>query len=193
MMRGARIPATREPIGRHYSREIAMRTSTEKPPEVVKTEVAASPERGSRNRPAFIFGPHSIATKGWNAARLALAGFWLLMAGYNLAVLLPAGEEAYQGIADISWPGFDWIVTTIVQPIAVPFTIALIVWEIGIAALVASKGTLVKVGLLAALVQVIALAPFMSWYELANIPVAIWIWLLLQRDYDRSVLDMVRR
>lgn len=159
---------------------------------MTKTELATFPVRGSRNRPAFILGPRPIASKSWNAARLALAGFWLLMAGYNLAVTLPGGEETYQGIADISWPGFDWFVTNIVQPVAVPFTIALIVWEIAIAALVASKGTLVKFGLLAALVQVIALAPFMSWYELANIPVAIWIWLLLQRDYDRSVLDMIR-
>jgi hypothetical protein len=42
------------------------------------------------------------------------------------------------------------------------------------------------------MIQLIGLAPFMGWYELANIPLAVWIWLLLQRDYDRSVLDLVR-
>jgi hypothetical protein len=169
-----------------------MRTKTEEPSEAMQTEVAVSRGGALRRRPEIIFATRPIAGKGRNAARLALAGFWLVMAGYNVAVTLPGAEEVYQGIADISWPGFDWIVTNIVQPAAIPFTIALIAWEIGIAALVLSRGTIVRIGLLAALVQVIALAPFMSWYELANIPLAIWIWLLLQRDYDRSVLDMVR-
>jgi len=114
------------------------------------------------------------------------------MAGYNAAVTLPGAEDAYQGLADITWPGLDWIVSNIVQPVAIPFTIALITWEIGIAAVVSSKGIPVRIGLLAALVQAIALAPFLGWYELANIPLAIWIWLLLQRNYDRNVLDMIR-
>jgi hypothetical protein len=114
------------------------------------------------------------------------------MAAYNAAVTLPGGAELYEGIADISWPGFDWIVSNLIQPAAVPFTVALIVWEVTIAGLVLSKGVLVRIGLVAALIQLIGLAPFMGWYEIANIPLAVWIWLLLQRDYDRSALDMIR-
>jgi hypothetical protein len=171
-----------------------MRTKTEEQPlRVMETEVDGSRVRDARSRPAIIFGPRPIAGKGWNAARLALAGFWLVMAGFNVVVTLRQAQEVYQGLADISWPGFDWIVSNIVQPVAIPFTIALIAWEIGIAALVFSRGIPVRIGLLAALAQVVALAPFLGWYELPNIPLAIWIWLLLQRNYDRSVLDMIRR
>jgi len=166
--------------------------TTEPVPETAAGEVASITGRAVRDRPKLIFGPRSFAGRGMNAARLALGGFWLLMAGYNVAVTLPGGGELYEGIADISWPGFDWIVSNLVQPAAVPFTVALIVWEVAIAGLVLSKGVLVRIGLVAALIQLIGLAPFMGWYELANIPLAVWIWLLLQRDYDRSALEMVR-
>ena len=167
-------------------------TTTEPVPETTAGSVAPITGRAVTDRPKPIFGPRPIAGRGRNAARLALAGFWLLMAGYNVAVTLPGGGEIYEGIADISWPGFDWIVLNLVQPAAAPFTVALIVWEVAIAGLVLSKGVLVRIGLVAALIQLIGLAPFMGWYELANIPLAVWIWLLLQRDYDRSALDMVR-
>jgi hypothetical protein len=33
----------------------------------------------------------------------------------------------------------------------------------------------------------------MSWYELGNVPLVAWALLLLARDYDRSLWDMVRR
>ena len=39
----------------------------------------------------------------------------------------------------------------------------------------------------------IGLAPLMSWYELANLPLVAWALALLARDYDRSLLDTVRR
>ena len=171
---------------------MSIKTTTEPVPEKTAGSVAPTTSRAVRDRPKLIFGPRSTAGRGRNAARLALAGFWLLMAGYNLVVTLPGGAELYEGIADISWPGFDWIVLNLVQPAAVPFTLALIVWEVAIAGLVLSEGVLVRIGLVAALIQLIGLAPFMGWYELANIPLAVWIWLLLQRDYDRSALDLVR-
>ena len=169
-----------------------MRTNTTTEPVPETSEVASILGRAVRDRPKLIFGPRPMAGRGRNAARLALAGFWLLMAAYNVAVTLPGGGEMYEGIADISWPGFDWIVSNLVQPAAVLFTVALIAWEVAIAGLVLAKGVLVRIGLVAALIQLIGLAPFMSWYELANIPLAVWIWLLLQRDYERSALDMVR-
>ena len=39
----------------------------------------------------------------------------------------------------------------------------------------------------------IGLAPLMSWYELANLPLVAWALALLARDYDRNLLDMTRR
>jgi hypothetical protein len=61
------------------------------------------------------------------------------------------------------------------------------------AVLVLSKGRRVRVGLPAAIAFMIGLAPLMSWYELANVPLVAGALALLARDYDRRLLDMVRR
>ena len=37
------------------------------------------------------------------------------------------------------------------------------------------------------------LAALMSWYELANLPLVAWALVLMARDYDRSLLNMVHR
>jgi len=39
----------------------------------------------------------------------------------------------------------------------------------------------------------IGLAPFTSWYELVNVPLVVWPLLLSGRDYDRSLLHILRR
>ncbi len=124
---------------------------------------------------------------------MALGGYFCAMATYNALVTLPDTDKAYAGFADLSRPGFGWIPKHVVQPIGAPFTVVLIGWEIGIGSLVTSKGRLVRIGLLAALLQVVGLAPFLSWYELANVPPAVLALLLLHRDYDRSLLEMIRR
>jgi hypothetical protein len=59
--------------------------------------------------------------------------------------------------------------------------------------LVLSKGRRVRLGLLAAIAFMVGLAPLVSWYELANVPLVALALLLLARDYDRSLLDLVRR
>jgi hypothetical protein len=71
--------------------------------------------------------------------------------------------------------------------------VLLIAFEVGVAVLVLSKGRQVRIGLLAAIAFMIGLAPLMSWYELANVPLVAGALALLARDYDRSLLDMVRR
>jgi hypothetical protein len=140
-----------------------------------------------------LLAPRPIAGKWRNAARITFGGFFLAMAAYNATMTLPNAAESYKGFADLSWPGFDWFVLHVVQPVGVPFTVLLIAFEVGVAVLVLSKGRQVRLGLLAALGFMIGLAPFVSWYELANVPLAVWALLLLQCDYDRSLLDMVRR
>jgi hypothetical protein len=143
--------------------------------------------------PTGLLAPRPIAGKWRNAARVSFGGFFLAMATYNATVTLPNTAETYKNLADLSWPGFDWFVLHVVGPAGVPFTVLLIASEVGVAALVLSKGRLVRLGLLATLGFMIGLAPFLSWYELANVPLAAWALLLLGRDYDRSLWDMVRR
>ena len=145
-------------------------------------------------RLARLLAPRPIAGRWRNAARLAIGGFYLAMATYNVTVILPNAAASYTDIAhNLAWPGFDWLMLHLVVPAAVPFTVLLIAFEVGVAALVLSKGQRVRLGLLAAVAFQVGLAPLMSWYELGNVPLVALALLLLGRDYNRSLWDMVRR
>jgi hypothetical protein len=143
--------------------------------------------------PAGLLAPRPMAGRWRNAARIGFGGFFLAMAAYNTTVVLPNAAESYRGVAELSWPGFDWLMLHLVVPTGVPLTVLLVAFEVGVAVLVLSRGRRVRVGLLAAVAFVIGLAPFMSWYELANVPLVVWALALLARDYDRSLLELVRR
>ncbi len=127
------------------------------------------------------------------AGRLALAVYFFLMAGVNVAVTLPNAEATYGGLAKLSWPYFAWVPEFISGSLAVPFTALLILWEVAIGVLLLGKGRPVRIALWAVLFQMLALAPFLGWYELANLPIAVLAAALLTRDHDRTVLDVVRR
>jgi hypothetical protein len=141
-------------------------------------------------RPTGRSTPRPLAGRWRDAARIGFGGFVLAMAAYNTTMVLPDAAEAYRGVAELSWPGFDWLMLHLVVPAAVPFTVLLIAFEVGVAVLVLSKGRWVRVGLLAAMAFMIGLAPLMSWYELANLPLVAGALALLARDYDRSLLDV---
>lgn len=115
------------------------------------------------------------------------------MAGVNVLVTLRDPEWVYGGLAGLSWPGFAWIPEYLAQPIGGPFTVALIVWELGVAVLLLAKGRLVRVGLIAALLQVVALAPFLGWYELPNVLTAVLVVALLRRDHASTAVEVLRR
>lgn len=141
-----------------------------------------------------LLSPPPRTARGWrSAARFALGGYFTAMAGVNVLVTLQDPEGVYRSLAALSWPGFAWIPEFLAQPIGGPFTVALIVWEAGVAVLLLSKGTLVRLGLIAALLQLVALAPFLGWYELANVATAVLVVALLRRDHDSTVIDVLRR
>lgn len=148
----------------------------------------------STPRRARLLAPRPTAGTWRNAARLAFGGFYLAMATVNATVILPNAAASYTDIANnLAWPGFDWLLLHLVVPAAVPFTLLLIAFEVSVAVLMLSKGQRVRLGLLAAIAFQIGLAPLMSWYELGNVPLVAWALLLLARDYDRSLWDLVRR
>jgi hypothetical protein len=143
---------------------------------------------------ARLLVPRPLASRWRNAARLAFGGFYLAMATYNTTVTLPNAAAAYKQIADeLAWPGFDWLMLHLVVPAAVPLTVLLVAFEVAVAVLVLSKGRQVRLGLLAAIAFQVGLAPLISWYELGNVPLVAWALLLLARDYDHSLWDLVRR
>lgn len=91
-------------------------------------------------RLARLLVPRPIAGRWRNAARLAFGGFYLAMATYNATVILPNAAASYTDIAhNLAWPGFDWLLLLhLVVPAAVPFTVLLIAFEVGVAVLVLS-------------------------------------------------------
>jgi hypothetical protein len=151
---------------------------------------SSSPVR--RSRLLSVLSAPRRPARGWHtAARIAFGGYFAAMAGVNVLVTLPDPEGVYRGLAELSWPGFAWIPEYLAQPIGGPFTMALIVWEAGVAGLLLSKGKLVR--LIAALLQVVALAPFLGWYELPNVATAVLVAALLRRDHDSTAVDVLRR
>jgi hypothetical protein len=154
------------------------------------TRTATSPTP----RPAPPPTPRPTAGTWRNAARLAFGGFFLATATFNATVTLPDAAAFYADVADeLAWPGFGWLLLQLVVPAAVPLTVLLVAFEVGVAALVLSKGRRVRLGLLAATAFMVGLAPLLSWYELGNVPLVALALLLLTRDYRRSLWDLVRR
>jgi hypothetical protein len=138
--------------------------------------------------------PRPIAGTWRNAARLGFGGFFLAMAAYNVTVTLPNAAASYYDIASkLAWPGLDWLLLHLVVPAAVPLTVLLVAFEVGVAVLVLSTGRRVRLGLQAAVAFMVGLAPLVSWYELGNVPLVAVALLLLGRDYHRSLWYMVRR
>jgi hypothetical protein len=77
--------------------------------------------------------------------------------------------------------------------VAVAFRIVFIVWEVVGGLLLLSRGRAVRIALWAAMSQVLALAPFLGWYELANLATAVVVGALLTRDHNRTARDVMHR
>jgi hypothetical protein len=147
-----------------------------------------APRRGGapslRTRPA--------AGRWLTGTRIAFGGFFTAMAAYNALLVVPRAADAYRDVAQISWPGVDRLVLELVVPAATPVAVALVAFELGVAALVLSSGRAVRVGLLAATAFMVGLAPLMSSYELANLPLIAVALVLFTREHERSLVDLVR-
>jgi hypothetical protein len=124
--------------------------------------------------------------------RIAFGGFFAAMATYNALLVVPRAAATYRDVAEISWPGVDRLVLELVVPAATPVAMALVGFELGVAGLVLSSGRAVRVGLLAATAFMLGLAPLMSSYELANLPLIAVALVLLTREHERSLVDLVR-
>ncbi len=125
------------------------------------------------------------------AGRILLGFYFFAMVLVNVFITLPSATKVYAGLADLTWPGFVWIPEQVIEPMAAPFTMALIVWECAVGVLLLSRGRAVRLGLWAVLFQVLALAPFLGWYEIPNLLTAVLVVWLLRREHDRSFPQML--
>ena len=105
------------------------------------------------------------------AARIALGGFFVAMVGVNVVSTLPNAEEACSDMAEnLAWPGVDTLMTDLVVPNALPFVVAVILFETAVGLMVLSRGQAVRWGLWAASAFMVGLFPVVSDYALVNLP-----------------------
>jgi hypothetical protein len=118
--------------------------------------------------------------------------YFLVMAlGVNLFSTL-RGSSVYSDMADLAvLRPYEWLLRDVIQPVATPFTLLLIAFEVTVALLMLGKARAVKPGLLAAIVFQLALIPGLGLYGLVNIPVAAGQVWLLRHDFDRTVPEVL--
>jgi hypothetical protein len=126
-------------------------------------------------------------------ARLVSGVYFIAMAlGVNAAYLLRHPEQ-FDGLADLAvLPAIDWLIREVVRPLATPFTLLLIAFELTVALLILGRGTAVRLGLAAAILFQLAVILVVGAYGLVNLPVVAVQVLLLRSTFDRSALDLLR-
>lgn len=157
------------------------------------SDPATPPRPGSPEASALdVRSTRPPAGRAATTARLCLGLYFFSMVLVNVFVMLPNARENYAALAALTWPGFAWVPEVVIDPVAVPFTLLLIAWEVAVGLLLVSRGRAVRLGLWAALFQVLALAPFLGWYEIPNLltaAVAVW---LLRRTHEHSAVEILR-
>lgn len=155
---------------------------------------AAPPRAGSPEASALdARSTRPPAGRAATTVRLGLGLYFFAMVLVNVFIMLPNARENYARMADLTtWPGFVWVPEVVIDPVAVPFTLLLIVWEVAVGLLLLSRGRAVRLGLWAVLFQVLALAPFLGWYEIPNLLTAALVVWLLRRQHERSAIEILR-
>jgi hypothetical protein len=131
------------------------------------------------------------AGRAATTARLGLGLCFFAMVLVKVFITLPNAKDVYAGLADLTWPGFVWVPEVVIDPAAVAFTLLLIAWEVAVGLLLLSRGRAVRLGLWAVLLQVLALAPFLGWYEIPNLLTAALVVWLLRRQHERSAVEIL--
>jgi hypothetical protein len=157
------------------------------------SDPATPPRAGSPEAAALdVRSTRPPAGRAATTARLCLGLYFFSMVLVNVFVMLPNARENYAALADLTWPGFVWVPEVVIDPVAVPFTLLLIIWEVAVGLLLVSRGRAVRLGLWAALFQVLALAPFLGWYEIPNLLTAALVVWLLRRTHEHSAVEILR-
>jgi hypothetical protein len=122
-------------------------------------------------------------------------GFILLAGAAANAVLGLTQPDLYTSFADVALlPLYRNLWRSVVLPYLGIWLALVVAFELLTGLLILSRGTWAKVGLAAALLFFLFLVPF--WWQggaLINILFAVLVAWLLRYDYDRSIVDIVRR
>jgi hypothetical protein len=129
-----------------------------------------------------------VATKPWRLWRALIACAYLAAAGFNTVYTLPRSDEL-DGYADGAWFGFlgDFM-RDVFMPNGEIFMALVIIFEVAVAILIAGRSTAVDAGVVASVLWVLAVLPFLAWpYLITNIVLAVVQGLVATRTYDTPV------
>lgn len=126
-------------------------------------------------------------------ARVFLGFFFMVMAlGVNLVIALSdpqllIGLGSHSMIPFYRWTFQYWVA---MEPMA--FIIPIILFELAIGFLMLGKGASAELGLLGAMIFLVMIAP-LNQMTMPNLVLALGVWLLLRRDLNISLPDILRR
>jgi hypothetical protein len=127
-----------------------------------------------------------------NAGRICLGLFFLAMAmGVNLVALVvdPQSYVAFGTQAFI--PLYRWVFRTIIALNPPLFILLLMVYELGVGALLLSKRRAVKLGLIGGILFLLGITP-LGVETLPNPVLVVALASLLTKEFDQSFLDILR-
>jgi len=127
-----------------------------------------------------------------NVARIGIGLFFLAMAlGVNLVMLVvdPQSYIAYGTTALI--PLYRWVFRTIIALNPPLFVLLLIVYEATVGVMILSKQRAVKLGLIGGILFLIGITP-LGVETLANPVMAVALAYLLTKEFDQTVVDILR-
>lgn len=119
---------------------------------------------------------------------------YLAAAGFNLVYTLPRSDEL-DGYADGAWFGFlgDFI-REVFMPNGTVFMSLVILFELTVGLLILARGRSVDVGVVASVLWVLAVLPFLAWpYLITNLVLVALQGIVLLRRYDRAVWELLMR
>jgi hypothetical protein len=139
------------------------------------------------NRPPA--APRSAA----NVGRVLWGVFFVGSSVFNAAVTLP-NPGFYRDFADLTFlPFYRSLLLQVALPNATLISALVVVFEFAVGVMILSTARAVRWGLICSGLWCLFVWPTMGWYTLWS-PVLMAIpWLLMRREYDRSVLDLVLR
>lgn len=128
-----------------------------------------------------------------NAGRIFLGFFFLAMAlGVNGSFTF-GNPRAYLDYAEGALiPLYRDLAVSVVAVSPVAFGLVLMAFEIAVGLLLLHKRRSVKLGLIGTIVFVVGISP-LSWMQIPWLGLVVAQVHLLRRDFDRSLLDIIRR
>jgi hypothetical protein len=137
--------------------------------------------------------PPTAPGRAANVGRILWGAFFVGSGVFNAAVTL-RNPGFYRDFADLTFlPFYRSLLLQVALPNATLISALVVVFELAVGVMVLSRGRTVRWGLICSGLWCLFVWPAMGWYTLGSPVLLIIPWLLMRREYDRSVLDLILR